>query len=306
MKTTAAIAATRRLRGVGLVGTSLAAACLTGAAWAAQAESVPAETTQHTLRFAGSGPHVLEVRTIHGVIDIEGHDGADVDMTVLKTISARTAEDLQRAQREVTLETADNAATIRAIGRYHLGTTCGDEFEQRNHDWPRYDVRFDFKIRVPRDTQIVLCTINEGTVTVKGMRAEFIVRSVNGPITLTDMAGSGEATTVNGAVKASFVTAPRGDSVFRTINGDIVLRMPDAFAADLDLKTFNGGLYTDFDAQPRAIKAAAAPERKNGKLVFKTNEFATVRIGHGGPRLTLDTFNGDARVLHRQGKGNSR
>jgi len=276
------------------------------AASAAPAETPPVETTRHTLRFAGTGPHVLEVRTIEGVIDIEGYDGADVDMTVTKSIRAKTAEDVQRAQREVTLETADGAGTIRAIGRYQYGTTCGEESHQRNREWPHYDVRFDFKIRVPRNTQIVLCTINEGTVSVKGMRADFIVRSVNGPISLRDMAGSGEATTVNGAVTASFVAAPRGDSLFRTINGDIVLSMPDAFAADLDLKTFNGGLYTDFDAQPRAIKAAAVPQRKDGKLVYKTNEFATVRVGNGGPLLTLDTFNGDARVLHRQDKENSR
>jgi hypothetical protein len=276
------------------------------ASWAAQAESLPVETTQHRLQFAGPGPHVLEVRTIHGVIDIEGYDGPDVEMTVRKTVSGRNADDLERGRREVVLETTDNAATISAIGRYQHRTTCGEESNQRNHDWPRYDVRFDFKIRVPRNTRIVLCTINEGTVTVKGIRGDFIVRSVNGPISLSDMGGSGEATTVNGAVTASFVDAPRGDSLFRTINGDIVLKMPDAFAADLDLKTFNGGLYTDFDAQPRAIKTTAEPERKDGKLVYKTNEFATVRIGNGGPRLTLDTFNGDARVLHRRGKETSR
>jgi len=272
----------------------------------AQAESPPVETTHHTLHFSGAGPHVLEVRTVHGVIDIEGYDGADVDMTVKKSISARTADELQRAQREVVLETVDNAGTIRVIGRYQYGTTCGEESDQRNREWAHYEVRFDFKIRVPRNTQIVLCTINEGEVTVKGMRADFNVRSVNGPIELTDMAGSGEATTVNGAVKASFVSAPRGDSLFRTINGDIVLSMPDAFAADLDMKTFSGGLYTDFDSKPRAIKAAAAPQRKDGKLVYETNPFATVRVGNGGPVLTLDTFNGDVRVLHRQAKENSR
>jgi hypothetical protein len=282
------------------------ALCLAVAACAARADTTPIETTRHTLRFAGAGPRVLEVRTIEGRIDIEGYDGADVDMTVSKSIRAKTAADVQRAQREVVLEIADNASTLRAIGRYAYGTTCGEESHQQNREWPHYEVRFDFKIRVPRNTRIVLCTINEGTVTVKGMRADFVVRSVNGPVSLTEMAGSGEATTVNGSVTASFVTAPRGDSLFRTINGDIVLEMPDAFAADLDLKTFSGGLYTDFDAQPRALKAAAVPQRKDGKLVYKTNEFATVRVGAGGPLLTLDTFNGDARVLHRQGKENSR
>ncbi|HLA70397.1 MAG TPA: hypothetical protein VK624_02730 [Steroidobacteraceae bacterium] len=280
---------------------------LTGIFCAAHAEQPDKiETTHHTLHFAGPDPHVLEVRTVHGVIDVEGYDGADVDMTVTKSIRAKTADELQQAQRDVVLETADNAGTLRAIGRYQYGTTCGEESGQRNREWPQYEVRFDFKIRVPRNTQIVLCTINEGEVTVKGMRADFNVRSVNGPIELIDIAGSGEATTVNGGIEASFVAAPRENSLFRTINGDLVLSMPDAFAADLDMKTFSGGLYTDFDSEPRPIKAAAVPERKNGKLVYQTNPYATVRIGSGGPLLTLDTFNGDVRVLHRQGKENSR
>jgi DUF4097 and DUF4098 domain-containing protein YvlB len=165
-------------------------------------------------------------------------------------------------------------------------------------DWPDYEVNYDFTIRVPRNTQLTLCTVNRGEVTVKGTRADFNITSVNGRIDLTDMGGSGNATTVNGGVKASFTAAPRGDSLYRTINGDIVLTIPEPFAADLNMKTFSGGLYTDFETQPRAVQAAA-PQRKDGKFFYATNAYATVRVGTGGPLLTLDTFNGDARVLRR-------
>ena len=269
----------------------------------AQAEDLSkSETTKQTLHFAGSGAHVFEVRTIHGSIDIEGYDGDTVEMTVNKSIQANDAEDLRKAQTDVKLESVENAATISAIAYYDDGAYCGEHRQdagRRNHKWPDYEVRFDFKVRVPRTTKVVVCTINRGDVSVKGTRADFEVRTVNGRIDLADMGGSGEATTVNGPVTASFVVAPRANSLFRTINGDIVLTIPEPFSADLDLKTFNGGLFTDFESRPRPLKAAIAPERKDGKFVYQTNSFATVSVGNGGPLLTLDTFNGDARVLRR-------
>ena len=256
------------------------------------------ETTHHVLHFAGADPHALEVRTMFGAISVEAYDGKDVDLTIRKTIRAKDAEELAEAQRDVQLELEDNAGTVRAIGRYVYGVTCGEDSGPHNRRWPHYEVRFDFTIRVPRDTRLTLCAVNDSVVTVKGTRADFDISNVNGRIDLTDIAGSGEAVTANGGIKASFVSAPRGNSLFRTINGDLVLTVPGAFAADLDMKTFNGGLFTDFEAAPRAIKASL-PERKDGKLVYQTNPFAAVRIGNGGPLLTLDTFNGDVRVLRR-------
>jgi hypothetical protein len=274
----------------------LAALAANPAAHAALPDTV--ETTHHTLRFAGPDPHELEVRTVFGAISVEAYDGKDVDVTVRKTIHAKNAQELEAAQRDVKLEIADNAGTVSAIGRFVYGTTCGEDHGPQNRQWPQYEVQFDFTIRVPRDTKLTLCTVNESAISVKGTRADFDIRNVNGRIDLADIAGSGEVVTVNGGIKASFVAAPRGNTLFRTINGDLVLAMPDAFSADLDMKTFNGGLFTDFEATPRAIKAAL-PERKDGKLIYQTNPYATVRIGNGGPLITLDTFNGDVRVLHR-------
>ena len=256
------------------------------------------EPVQRTLHFAGSGPHTLEVRTISGDIRVEAYDGADVIMTATRSTSAESSADFEAAQRDVTLDVADGADTIKVVARYIDGETCGEEIHhQRDRDWPDYQVRYDFTIRVPRDTRLVLCTINDGHLDVKGTRADFVLRSVNGPIDMADMGGSGEATTVNGAVKGSFSAPPRADSVFRTVNGSIVLTMPPSFAADLRLKTFNGGLYTDFDIQTTTDTQAVVSEHREKQTTYQVNAFATVRIGKGGPKLTIDTLNGDVRIL---------
>jgi hypothetical protein len=257
------------------------------------------EPVQRTLHFAGPGPHTLEVRTVTGNVRIEGYDGADVLMTATRSTTAESAEEFAAAQRDVTLDVADGAGTIKAVAHYSDGDTCGEHEHHHDRDWPDYEVRYDFTFRVPRDTRLVVCTINDGHVNVQGTRADFVLRSVNGPIDLADMGGSGEATTVNGAVKGSFAAAPRGDSVFRTINGSIVLTMPPSFAADLRMKTFNGGLYTDFDAQSLPGPQAIAAERKGDRTIYQSNAFARVRIGSGGPEMTMDTLNGDVRILRR-------
>jgi len=255
------------------------------------------EPVQRTLRFGGPSPHTLEVGTIAGNIRVEGYDGSEVVLTATRTTSADSTGEFEAAQRDVVLDVAEGGSTIKAVVRYFGGAACGEDNHRERRDWPDYDVRYDFTIKVPRDTRLVLCTINDGHLDVKGTRADFVLRSVNGRIDMEDMGGSGEATTVNGGVKGSFTAPPRSDSVFRTVNGSIVLTMPKTFAADLRMKTFNGGLYTDFDTQPAPAKQSIATERKAGRTIYQVDEFAMVRIGKGGPEMIMDTLNGDVRVL---------
>jgi hypothetical protein len=101
---------------------------------------------------------------------------------------------------------------------------------------------------------------------------------------------------VNGRVTASFAQAPRSASLFKTVNGQIVATFPDGLSADLRMKTFNGGLFTDFDVEPLSQQLPVA-ERRAGRLTYRSNQFTAVRVGHGGPELTFDAFNGDVRVL---------
>jgi hypothetical protein len=273
------------------------AGCLASAANAS--ELTDHSSTKLTLHFAGPGTHTLEVRAIEGNINVEAYDGQDVEMIVDKSIRAESVDEMRAAKRDVVLDTGDNAASIRAIVRYPQQETCGDDHGWRRPERPRYDVRFDFAIRVPRATRLELCTINRGDVLVTGTHGDFDIRSVNGRITMTDIAGSGSATTINGPVTASFVSAPRSASTFKTINGGVVITLPDSLSADLHMKTLNGGLFTDFEVQPRSVPAGMMTERHGGMSVIRTSGFTTVRAGTGGPDLTLESLNGDVRVLRR-------
>jgi hypothetical protein len=63
----------------------------------------------------------------------------------------------------------------------------------------------------------------------------------------------------------------------------------------------NGGLFTDFDVQPlAAMPASVERTRRNGRFVYRSDQAASLRIGRGGPLLTLESLNGDVRVLRGQ------
>ena len=256
---------------------------------------------QHTLHFVGSGEHTLEVRTITGHITVEAYDGKDVEVLVDRTIDADSRIERERADREVKLETTDNTDRIQLIVRPHDEPSCGEKNTTGWRHWDEHDynVSYDFTIRVPKNTRLELCTINDGDIVVSGTRGDFSLRSVNGRITMDDVGGSGEAKTVNGRVTATFATAPREASAFKTVNGDVVLEMPDRLAADLRMKTFNGGLYTDFEVEPLVEPMNVSMHRQNGRFVYRSTGFTSVRAGGGGPELTLETMNGDVRVLRR-------
>ena len=258
------------------------------------------ESSRHTLHFAGSGEHTLEVRAVTGHITVEAYDGQDVEVIVDRTIDAKGSVAREAADNAVKLETSDNSDRVRLVVRYGDEPTCGDRFDHPSH-WDRrvWDVRYDFTIRVPKNTRLDLCTINDGNIVVSGTQADFSIHTINGRITMDDVGGSGEATTINGRVTATFKTAPRSASLFKTINGDVVLEMPERLAADLRMTTVDGGLFTDFEVEPLQQPINVSMRRQNGKYVYRSSAFTAVRAGGGGPELTLQTMNGDVRVLRR-------
>ena len=262
-------------------------------------------TISRTVRF-GAGPNgvngpnaeqFLEVSTISGNIRVVGHAGDSVDLAVKKTIRAETAADADAADTAVGLEIADAGSAIRLLGHVNAQPGCDWETITRRRTRPSYQVSFDFDVRVPLNTRLRLCTVNGGAVDVAATAGDFDIDNVNGPITLTGVRGSGRAVTVNGAVSAEFAENPKAASEFRSVNGDINVTFKRGLSADLLMKTFNGGLFTDFDVTPLTVPVAAV-ERRNGMSVYRGSRFTAYRVGQGGPEIKLDAFNGDIRVVN--------
>jgi len=244
----------------------------------------------------------LDVRTLSGSIRVTGDNGVDVRLDAVTRVEAdddaTVRAGLQAAKLEADAQGATVAITLRDDGQ----NTCGEQEWHRGPAWwdrRRFSSSTELTIQVPRDVRVRLCTVNGDTVSVTGVTGDFDVSNVNGKVVLSGMAGSGSATTVNGGIEASFASSPRSESRFKTVNGTIAATFPRDLAADLQLKTFNGGLFTDFEVEPLQQPINVSMRRQNGKYVYRSSAFTAVRAGGGGPELTLQTMNGDVRVLRR-------
>jgi hypothetical protein len=254
------------------------------------------EIISRTLRLSGADDRVVEVSTINGSIRVVGHDDDVVEMVVRKNVRAATDRDANDAEAAVTLDVGETASAVRLRGHAEAQPGCDWETVTRRRAEPPYVVSFDFDVRVPRGARLRLCTVNGGDVHVAGTSGDFQIDNVNGAITLTAIRGSGRAVTVNGGVTAEFAENPKAPSLFKSVNGDLDIVLQRGLSADLLMKTFNGGLFTDFDAAPLATPVAAA-ERRNGMTRYRANRFSRFRVGNGGPELTFDAFNGDIRIV---------
>ena len=263
---------------------------------------VDESTVTRTLSFAAGGGRTVDVRNINGFIHVEATNDSTVQMSIRKVIRAETQDDLAEAQRDVRLDFRDGAARVEATVTDRREHVCGEPWNDDGRRWDRvrYAVRYDFTVRVPRDAAVRLCTINSGDVTVTGTQGDFDVDNVNGLIEMNQVGGAGSAHTVNGRVTVTFTANPRRESSFKTVNGNIEVTFRDGLAADFAMKTFNGGLFTDFDAQPLATTVKTAGERRNGRFVYRANEFTRVRVGSGGPQITFETLNGNIRARRAQ------
>jgi hypothetical protein len=249
-----------------------------------------------TLRFAGSGERMLDVRVVTGSIHVVAAEVPNVEIEVRRVTRARSDADLRDAERDVTLDFVDNAAQVRAVVREPGNVVCGEP-STHGRSWPqRYEVTFEFTIRVPRRTNLQLCAMNGDDIRVEGTDGEFDVRHLNGRITMSNIRGGGSAETLNGPVTVTFAETPRSATWLKTLNGSVEATFPAALSADLVLQTRHGQLLTDFDVQLLPQPAAAA-ERRNGKFVYRSRDAARVRVGGGGPEISMETMNGDVRVI---------
>lgn len=281
-----------------MLRTTLTIALIAGATLAADDYRIHEEQTiTRTLRFGQPGePRTVDVRNLHGSIRVTSGPADRVEFRALRTIAARSEDDARRGERESVLSVIDGLPKVEVVVQEPNGPICGEQWEGGWQRRPRYHVTYDMTVSVPAQTTLRLCTINGREITVTGTSGDFEIDNTNGAITLDGVRGSGSARTVNGRVRATLLERPRLDGEFTSINGEVAVTWPADLAARLRMKTFNGGLFTDFDATALPAPRPVA-ERRNGYFVYRSSAHTEVQVGRGGPTITLESFNGNVRVL---------
>jgi hypothetical protein len=257
-----------------------------------------------TLKFADpAGAGELIVDNLFGPITVEGYAGKDVILEAKKIVYARDESRAKLAEEEVRLDITEKGNTVEAYVDGPFRQTENDRRERGFHIRrdPGYKVYYGFTVKVPYRTDVVLSTVTDGDVEVRGVEGKFDVRDVNGKVRLSDIAGSGDARTVNGGVTVIFKRHPDGACFFRTVNGDVEVDFPGEPSADFRVKTMHGEVYSDFDVTylPKAPPVREERPEKGGKYVYRSEGYFGVRAGKGGPEIKLDTLSGDILIAKR-------
>jgi hypothetical protein len=249
-----------------------------------------------SIAFDGAGSQRLIVDNVWGSIVVEGYEGKTVEMTAVETVRARTAERIDQARDEVKILVLKREGEIELYvdGPFR----CQGERERGNcwsHWHDRYEVIYDFHIRVPHGADLEVRTVNHGDIEVSGVHGDFLVHNVNGSIDLRGLAGSGEAMTVNGPVVVTFVSNPKHNSHFETVNGKVDVSFQPDLSADLEMVARWGELWSEYKVEP--LPSSPPTKRtEGGRTIIETQRGSRVRVDSGGPTHSFETLNGNIYV----------
>ncbi len=215
----------------------------------------------------------LEIKGVNGDVIAERASGATVAISAEKRGQKSDPD-------EVRIEVVEHAEGITVCAVYPgRDNSCRPGSEGTNNVKGN-DVRVTFHVRVPEGVDFWGRTVN-GDVRVQGLASDIQVATVNGGLQLST-SGSVEGNTVNGSIEAVMGSSDwAGTLEFSTVNGSILLDVPDDLDADLDASWVNGGLDTElpFTAQGRVSR-----------------RHAEGRLGQGGPHIELSTVNGSIEI----------
>jgi hypothetical protein len=249
---------------------------------------VESKTWTQTYPVATASPHLV-VSNIWGNVRVRAGTVGEISVTIDETRSAPTRKLFDRSLEMMALVIeADSNGVSLLVG----GENRNWNFHNRCRECR---VDYQFEILVPPGTQVDVGTVTDGRIDVVDVAGTISASNVNGPVYVRGLRDCEVLESVNGAVDISFSLAPGQDCNISTVNGDIIVNMPDGTGVDIALDLFNGRMITDFQVDSYAIPAQVEQSTKDGRLSYKIQQSAGLRLEGGGPTFSVSSLNGDIR-----------
>ncbi len=209
----------------------------------------------------GSSPQTLRVTLFNGGLEVHGYDGKEVILDP----SGRKQEKRERKGVRI-IDVADGYSVSEDSNVITIHGSGGGS--------PHLN------LRVPFQTNLEIKCTNCGETQISDMAGDIDVNVTNGAIRLTNTSGAISAHSLNSRVFASFDKPPQKPVSLSTLNGGLEVTLPGNAKANLNLKTSNGKIYSDFD-----VRLAGGTLMQPGKGLGGT-------INGGGVEMRFTSFNG--------------
>ena len=231
-------------------------------------------------------PVVLKVRILSGSIIVKGTTGKQV---IVEAATRKTEK------KEITDKKANGMKLITVSG-------TGLEVEEENNNVyikTRSWSTVGLTIQVPRAASLNLKTTNDGKIVVEKISGDLEVSNINGPITMTAVAGNVVAHTLNGDVKITFDSINLAIPMsFSTLNGDIDVTFPKNLKSNVKLNTTQGNIFSDFEITMKQGpgKVMKKSKKEGGKFKVAFDKTLYGAINGGGEEYNFKTFNGNIYI----------
>lgn len=238
-----------------------------------------------------SRPAMVRAHLLNGSITVKGYEGKDV---IVET----------RGHSRETPEPPENSGGLHRIPQ-NPGFSVDSENNEVNIKASAFHQDGDFTITVPHRTSLSLSTVNNGNITVSDVDGELDINNVNGNVTLNHVSGSVVAHALNGKILATFTHIdPQKPMAFSSMNGDIDVTFPQDTKANLNLRTDNGEIYSDFEIQVEPNPQQPIVEEEDHAHIHRhrvrIDKTLRATLNGGGPEIQFKGFNGN--IYLRKGK----
>jgi DUF4097 and DUF4098 domain-containing protein YvlB len=205
---------------------------------------------------------------MNGGVEIEGWNRDSIAITARIQVNARTQDDAEAIARDIKIEAANGLVRV----------TGGPGPSGRHQNWGVV-----FVMRVPRRTDLTLSTEN-GPLSVTDVAGTMDLQTQNGPLSLSGVGGDVHATAQNGPLTVELLgTKWEGTGLdARTQNGPAELQIPDNYNAKIEFGTVNGPMDVGF---PMTVTISG-----------RVKDRISTTLGNGGPPIRVVTTNGPMTV----------
>lgn len=225
----------------------------------------------------------LEVNQIYGGMTVTGYDGKEV-VIIAKQKKFQTTQKMKNGLRKI----QNNSLALQAEESDNYVEVEAQNYSGGNNE------TMHLEIKVPREFNLKLSSINDGSIVVENVAGEMEISNVNDDITLNLVSGSAVVDTVNGEIKATFNRVTTGSLMaFTSFNGDVDISLPNDIKADFKMRTMRGEIYTGFDIEFDTSAPVVQKESSEKSYRVKIEKWVSGSANGGGTEITLNSHQGD-------------
>jgi hypothetical protein len=214
----------------------------------------------------------LQVFNTNGKLDVEGVEGTMVDVRAERIVRAATEAAARELLPRIEIHEDVRPDRVAIETRRPSGILIGVSFEVQYH------------VRVPKTALVRLRTVN-GELAVTALAGRLVAATTNGSVTGRDLSGGVEARAVNGRVAVDVGSLGADPIDLRTVNGVLQLTLPQAARANVSATCTNGVI----DVSGVALELMGEQSRRRVRG----------RMNGGGTPVELTTTNGSIKVAVR-------